>query len=252
MSECNRSKSKEQFCAVGASGKCKCGNNYKKNCEPGQPWDLQFNFKQRGGGGRKVQIKYNAHHILCVASVGVLIVDAVDKQVDGVVRQTVWCVNKKPNMLAMPLWGHTVQWYCSLTAASPGGGHLDAPNFQNMPQHDWDHDGNGSYIEELNKEIVDLVDQIAQQPHEAKPVDLAGALDGMSTDFKEKLETRGKRQGGTHKAWQDGHTNKKWYEPFSMASDGSVSAKEYPALDFNEEVMGKLKWLAEQVGVTPA
>lgn len=247
MASHNREKFKKEFCAVAADGECACGNNYKTNCVPSPAWDSanDFTWFIKGQGAR--QQSYAPHHILCVASIATLLIDATDKGVEGVVEATKWCVNKKVNMIALPLWGHTVKWYCNIGALTIAGGQTNPPPFEKLPQHDWDHTGKGAYIEELEGELRDLVKAVAKKAHEAKPVDLAGTLDGMAGDFTTKLNDRGQRQGGTHAAWQSGATNKDWFLAFSMANDGSATRKGYPKLDFTKKVLRKLQWLANQI-----
>ncbi|MEJ8849310.1 hypothetical protein [Variovorax rhizosphaerae] len=242
MGNHNRELFKNDFCAVAADGECNCGNDYKKNCVPSPAWSSADDFQW---GDR--QQSYAPHHVLCVASVGVLIIKATDTDVKGVVKATKWCVNKKGNMIALPLWGHTVKWYCKVGTRVIGGGNTKAPKFQNLPQHDWDHTGEGGYIEELNEELKDLVREVANKAHDAKPVNLAATLDKKAKSFKDRLKDRGNRQGGTHKAWKSGATNPDWYMPFSMASNDSVKDRAYPKLDFSDEVLTKLKWLAEKL-----
>ncbi len=245
----NREKFKKEFCAVAADGKCDCGNDYKANCKPAPAWDSADDFTWAIKGQGKRQQSYAPHHVLCVASVATLLIDATDKKVEGVVEATKWCVNNEGNMIAMPLWGHTVKWYCNIKAAllSVGGGNTAPPLFQNLPQHDSDHTGKGAYIEELEEVLRKLVVQLAKTGHEAKPVDLAGAMTKLSAAFIAKLKARGLRQGGTHKAWQDGATNRDWFMPFSMATDGSALRKGYPKLQFSQKTMRKLQWLANQL-----
>ncbi len=247
MASHNREKFKKEFCAVAADGACDCGNDYKANCVPAPAWDSanDFTWFIKGQGAR--QQSYAPHHVLCVASIATLLIDATDKKVEGVVEATKWCVNKKPNMIAMPLWGHTVKWYCNISALTMAGGQTTPPLFQNLPQHDWDHTGKGAYIEELEEVLRKLVNTVSKKAHEAKPVDLAGALDKLADAFQAKLKARGLRQGGTHVAWQSGATNQDWFLPFSMANDGSATRKGYPKLDFSKKVLRKLQWLANQI-----
>lgn len=87
---------------------------------------------------------FEAHHVACVAPVSAFI--AGDSALKDVVHQTTWCINKPSNMLAMPLWGHTVKWYCQITAASDVvniDAAQQAPPFKNIPQHNFDHNGPG-------------------------------------------------------------------------------------------------------------
>jgi hypothetical protein len=163
--------------------------------------------------------------------------------IEGVVKETKWCINNGDNMVAMPLWGHYVKHYCDITAA---GGSVTAgavpPAFQNIPAHDWDHNCSGGYTTEVNEAMRDLADYAEAAGHDVKTEDLKGALDSASSDFRSKLQSRGARLGGTHAGWQMGTANPQsnWYQPFSMASDGMVTKKGFPARRFDEQLA---KWI---------
>jgi hypothetical protein len=250
----SRKQSKDDFCAVAAEGKCGCasGNkDYREECKPSPPWKPSFDFQWNNVKNGPRQQSYAPHHIVCVASVGTLIVEATDQKVDGVVRATAWCVNTERNMVAMPLWGHTVKWYCNLDEEEVNAAVPNAPDFQNVPQHDWDHTGTGCYIEELNKEIIKLVNAIAEKGHEAVEGDLAGSLNDMSDDFRGRLEQRGMRGSpkGTHEGWKRGMADPQsdWYLPFSMAIKSAASRKGMPKLSFTTMVKNKIQWLVNQL-----
>jgi hypothetical protein len=258
MGSHNRKKIKDEFCAVAADGKCGCtgagGNkDYKEECKPSPAWNAKNDFTWNNKKDGPRQQSYAPHHIVCVASVGALIVNASGKKVDGIVRATVWCVNTAKNMIAMPLWGHTLKWYCNIEEETLKAANRGVPPFADIPQHDWDHTGTGCYIKELNDLIVELVKDMKKTGHDAATSDLAGALDDLSDDFRELLEKRGARptpQGkGTHNGWKSGRANPKsnWYLPFSMADDGAASRKGFPKLNFDRMVREKLKWLANQL-----
>ena len=251
----SREKRKNEFCAVAADGECGCtgagGNkDYKKECKPSKPWLASYNFQWNNKKDGPRQQSYAPHHIVCVASVGTLIVDATGKKVDGVVRSTAWCVNTSRNMVAMPLWGHTVQWYRNIDDETLKSALPTAPTFKDIPQHDWDHTGTGCYIKELNEEIVAIVQDIRENGHEAVDGDLAGALNNMSDDFRGRLEQRGMRGSpkGTHEGWKRGMASPKseWYLPFSMAIASAARRKGFPKLNFTTKVRDKIKWLANQ------
>lgn len=245
----NRAKSKGDFCAVAAQPSCGCSidADYVAVCRPNWP-NHEFIRKIKGVGKRPKS--FEAHHILCASSVGVMIVDAGGKGVAKLVGDTEWCINTKKNMIAMPLWGHTVKWYCNIDTKTLGAASRKAPPFKNLPQHDWDHTGKGAYQEEVDKELSKIVKDLKKAGHDATTFDLAGALDGQSSNFKSLLKARGKRNGGTHAGWRAGRANPNsttWYPPFSMASTGCVTGKGYPKLNFTQEMMNKLKWLAKQI-----
>ncbi len=244
------------FCAVAADGPCGCkgagGNkDYKAECKPEKPWMASFDFQWNNKRNGPRQQSYAPHHIVCVASVGELVILATDKKVQGVVNATSWCANTKRNMVAMPLWGHTVQWYCGIDEDKLNSPEPTAPSFENIPQHDWDHTGTGCYIKELNEEIVGIVDDMKKAGHEAVEGDLAGRLNDMSDDYRGRLEQRGMRGSpkGTHEGWKRGMANPKsdWYLPFSMAIKSAAGRKGFPKLTFTTIVRKKIKWLAEQL-----
>ncbi|ACB36328.1 hypothetical protein Lcho_4076 [Leptothrix cholodnii SP-6] len=243
----NRAKFKDDFCAVAAQPSCGCSINadYVAVCRPNWP-DHAFVRKIKGNPNPPPK-SFEAHHILCAASVGVMIVDAGGKGVGKLVGDTEWCINTRKNMIAMPLWGHTVKWYCNIPAVTLGAANRKAPPFKNLPQHDWDHTGNGGYQEEVDADLRDVVKDLKKAGHDTSTFDLAGELDALSSKFKSALKARGKRSGGTHAGWQAGRAapNSQWYAPFSMAA--SVTAKGYPKLNFTQETMNKLKWLAKQL-----
>lgn len=232
---------KNQFCAIrtGSKSKCKCPspNNYVKNCEV-----PKYTFVQ--GSKKKINKKFEAHHIVCVASVSEFLVGNIVAK--PLLTKTRWCINDKHNMVAMPLWGHTIQHYC-------GGffGLVDSSvptPFANVPQHDYDHNSTGGYKSEIDKDmglIAKGVQRLAAKGHEEPEKKLADALKANSDKFRNQLTAvRGLRVGGTHAAWDKGsrEPNSDWYLPFSMAKDGVADVRGFPAKDLN----GKGK-LAEKI-----
>ena len=130
-------------------------------------------------------------------------------------------------MLAMPLWGHTIQHYCNLEtgefyeALGTGGFFatvLEAP-FKNIPMHNFGHPG---YQLEVEEKLTQIANKIAKSTdaHQDKVAKIKTELDQASQDFKQKLLDRGKRRGSTHMGWHIGLNNRSassgWYEPFSM------------------------------------
>lgn len=244
----NRAKFKRDFCAVAAQPSCGCSidADYIAVCKPS--W-ADYSYVVDVAGKNKYDKVFEAHHILCAASVGTMIVDASGKGVSTIVGDTEWCINTKKNMLAMPLWGHTVQWYCNVGALTLRSANRGAPPFKNLPQHDWDHTGNGGYQDEVDTELKKIVKDLKKAGHDATTFDLAGELDDLSQHFKDELKDRGNRGSpkGTHAGWNKGRDDpdSEWYAPFSMAA--SVTGKGYPKLNFTKEFTYKLKWLAEQL-----
>ena len=140
--EHDRGERKGQFCAVPARPKCDdCPHDkdYIEVCEPKGWYEHTFERLVNAEAGKfTFPKKYEAHHLVCVAPTTQELVSK--KGIQGVIRQTKWCINNKDNMIAMPLWGHTIKWYCTI---SEHGGEINenekAPKFKNIPQHDFDH-----------------------------------------------------------------------------------------------------------------
>jgi hypothetical protein len=254
------------FCAQRAE-KCDLHENqYQKNCEPpASNWSGYF-FVQ--GDAKRCLKKPEAHHVLCVACVTEFM--GKDQQIGKaeklapIVKQTNWCINAKPNMLAMPLWGHTLKWYVlgfsqdptakldQLLQAAPlmSGG---APPFKDIPQHDYDHNSERGYKKEVDKNLQRLAEQIAKvakKSHKLAVEELKEELEQLSAKFKRELSRRGKRQGGTDRAWKSGlnNTNPQWYEPFSMANDGNVAEREFPAVGRKSKLRAKMQSMLTALG----
>ena len=117
----------DQFCALRTES-CPyveaCGRNYKKDCKPKWAYmDLKKvnamlvagrrNYKELVVGPDEAKAGYQAHHILCVASVTKYLGEKGKKikKIRKIVKQTDWCINDKRNMIALPCFGQTVQWY---------------------------------------------------------------------------------------------------------------------------------------------
>ena len=205
-----RGKKVGDFCACAVSGaKCDCGNNFRHTGKP-DPWFFPF----------------QAHHLLPVTCVnGVLV---AEPEIDGILRATTWCINAKENMYGMPVWGHTVEWYCRITTVlrrlNVG---QPAPVWKDIPQHLNDHN---LYNEEVTGNLNSLGFTWAFAEHDAKGPDIAGDLKGLSTSMLSKRKSRGTRlYGGTHGAWtqaveasKNGMELPGWYEDFSMAEEPCV------------------------------
>ena len=247
-----RGKREGQFCAIPANPKCiDCpgSETYIKVCEP-KSWNTGYAYLQLV----RAKIKpytfdkiYEAHHIACVSPVSAFV--AGDSELKDVVHQSKWCINKESNMLAMPLFGHTVKWYCTIMAASDKV-QIDAsaqvPPFKDIPQHNFDHNGPGRYTSEVEDAVKKLAEKCkkANKEHKLAPGDLAALMDRVSKGFKTMLDKRGHRKGGTHAAWglaQQATPDSQWSQPFSMASDAQVSKIGFPVRTFNQSVA---KWVA--------
>jgi hypothetical protein len=240
------------FCAVRAE-KCQLhGNKYKENGAPSTPWGT---FVQ--GSSERVDKEHEAHHILCIASVTEFIIG--NSKIKAIVENTPWCINDKPNMMPMPLWGHTIQHYCDLGAAGATKNALaaltgqdDRPPFENIPMHDYDHNSTKGYkkadVDTAVKKVAQRLEE-SKKAHEDKTKELKAELDRLSRTLGKLLSLRGgARCGGTHAAWKKGKTapNSDWYLPFSMASTGGADKRSFPAADAdNETVANKIKRMAE-------
>lgn len=226
-------------------GSCEYGNDYIEICKPSWGGFVFSRLVRR----KLLPVyvfgkKYEAHHILCVSPVAKEI--GGKESIDGIIRKTKWCINNKKNMMGMPLWGHTVRWYCS--DAFGEDENVRAPDFFNIPQHDWDHNCKLGYTSEVQIELKDMADVIEEYEHEVEEEDIKTALDNLSMDFKRKLDSRGCRRGGTHSAWKSGGIEKKWYEPFSMASTGALTEKQYPIKKFDKRQQSWIKRIAKAIG----
>lgn len=245
-----------KFCAL-RKDKCPCGNEYQLVCTEAVTKWSSYAFWQ----GRKVGVpkRPEAHHVLCIASVTEFL--AIKESIKKIVEQTEWCINAKTNMLAMPLWGHTIKWYCNLAASGAFAASPAPPPFQNIPQHDYDHNSKKGYTYEVSQAMNNLAQSIeeqAEENHDAPGEDLKSRLNGLSEQFKTNLGTRGStRSGGTHAAWGNaveeaqsatGGTTSKWYMPFSMADDGNVEERTFPAPGIDSKLANKIQRLVAALG----
>lgn len=250
---------KGKFCAV-RTDKCDCPsgpNDYKANANGKESWSSE-SFRRRikrKTGIIEFDKKPEAHHLLCIGSVVGYIYG--DPRIDASVRETQWCINDKPNMIPMPLWGHTVQHYSNFTAgiagvvaALKGSDELettDPPGFQNWPQHDVDHNGSLSYkweVDENLKKLANVIDKKQKtKDHELTPAQIKDALDKLSAKWEKMLRKRGQ---GTHDAWKKGQEEptSDWYKPFSMAAPANAEKRTFPGR-FDNRILAWMKRLAE-------
>lgn len=227
--------SKNNFCSL-RKDPCPCGKSYTAPCEAtAAAWEAESagssKYVQRYGKGARRR-SYEAHHIACVAAVTGII--TVNPTIESIVWNTTWCVNDADNMIALPLWPHTIEWYFDLDKKSIAqkkarGARLEpsvgAPPFKDLAHHDYDH---GEYIEEVNTSLEKVVTEAqaaAAKDHKDKTGNLAGKLNGVIKKHKGKLKAR-----GTHAAWEDGMNDPsgEWYEAFSM-SELNPSVRAFPS-----------------------
>jgi hypothetical protein len=233
------------FCADPVKDKdCDCGNNYVAVCDPG--WSSGYEYQQlvrrqaKNGGAYTYAEGYEAHHIVCVSSVMSKLMGSRDSNIRRVIRETVWCINEGAgedgNMLAMPLFGHTVKHYCQVSADFSRYAPVSKkpPEFQNIPQHDWDHDGQDAYLEEIDGRVGAIAADIKKTKHNFKGPKLQKDLVAISNDFRTNLNTRGStRNGGTHLSWLEARQDESstnWCLPFSMARTAFVSTRGFPEI----------------------
>lgn len=251
-SEHERGDKKGQFCSIPAKPKCgDCPHpkDYIEVCKPTGWFDHTFKRFVNAKDPFTFEKKFEAHHLVCVAPVTQILLS--NDAINSVIEQTKWCINNKDNMIAMPLWGHTVKWYCEVEetisvdeVSEVISDTMKAPKFKNIPQHDYDHNCKEGYTWEVEVEVEKLADQVKEQGHKLKGQALEGKLNKLSSDFKSRLlDVRGIRKGGTHAAWklaQKEPPDPDWCHPFSMASDSKVSSKGFPVRVFNGQVA---KWV---------
>jgi hypothetical protein len=186
-----------------------------------------------------VSWKFEAHHLLCVSYVNSAIEEKAEnnESLEEVINESEWCINNELNMIALPVWGTTVMWYCNDFSGIQKGASLlqelstllisktAEPPFKNLPQHNYQHSGGSpetSYNREIEDALHDLLDGVEMQveKHAISGPAVGKKFDDLSKKMRKKLKDRGERVGsleggGTHKAWLNPGRN--WYEPFSMA-----------------------------------
>ena len=217
----------KEFCTQRTDKCSPCGNKYADVVKNNTTLAVSFKFPRlvkKKTGPVTLPISQNAHHLLCVAEVTKVM--SKDVALQTVLLNTKYCINNSDNMIALPLFGHTVYWYCLSDHPATGGQSLlgsimsaiNPPPFQNLPNHDFDH---GRYNTEVESSLNKLKAQIKQAAHSIEPGKLSLALGGLSNKFRGDLATRGLRKGGTHAAWVAANNGNiaGWYEPFSLADN---------------------------------
>jgi hypothetical protein len=253
--KCEATAKVNKFCAIRAVPKCddctQLGSfkNHREACKKETAdWGKAYAYRALHDGEVR-WYSYEAHHVLCVSAVASEIFGHAKMQ--PILRKTDWCINKPENMLAMPLWGHTIKWYCTIRkSGSYKFEDMDAPPFANIPQHNIGHNGGNSYRTEIEIECAKLRTDATQKGHELTGETLAKRLDQLSGRWREKLiDVRGKRRGGgaradgTHAAWRAASNSVSkgktpaddWFLPFSMAKNTKVNEVPPPTYDFDEK-----------------
>ena len=145
-------------------------------------------------------------------------------------KKTEWCVNAAPNMIALPVWPMTIDWYVSFSkqGAQVAMAHrtkvqAGTPPFVGLAQHDYDHD---KYNTQVNTRLREVARGIvaSKKKHEDAVDDLLSGLNGALDDFKPELQGR-----KTDEAWYDGMGGEEsWWVPFSMVGASGVK-RAFPA-----------------------
>jgi hypothetical protein len=200
------------FCSL-RTEECPCGNKYKDIMKGTESWGR---YKQKHRTLIAVERSPEAHHVLPVASVTANIT-ANTKIRPEVVENTKWCVNDKPNMIALPLFEMTFTHY--LVKHDPDAdATIPPPPFAGLPMHNYGH---AAFQKEVGEELEEVAEDAKTntQNHEEASETLLAALNQAREDFMLELNSRGKREKGTHVEFLNAITGSapKWYVPFSMA-----------------------------------
>ncbi|HEY1755870.1 MAG TPA: hypothetical protein VGG72_10775 [Bryobacteraceae bacterium] len=193
-----------------------------------------------------------AHHILCVSSINDGLV--ATPKIKPILRQTKWCINAAKNMVAMPVWGATVEYYCTINPVRSAFSQVrGGPEFVDICQHNWDHNTTNGYTQEVTEVLVRVGVKIVARKHKGEDQDVAAELDEYSSDFRSKLRDRGVRKGGTHTAWKDakkadGAVGTGWYMPFSMARAAMATERSFPLKSDSTSVTDWISNIAKLLG----
>jgi len=214
----SKGKKVKEFCAL---RKAPCDHaNYKTNGAP--------TFVGRS----------EAHHLLCVAEVTKFM--GKTAEVKSAVENTTWCINREKNMLGLPVGVATIKFYCAQAVKGVALDALQAPDWQDWPQHTTDHPDYNIEVDEALDDVAAAV-KINLEDCDDPSGDLAGQLDDESSIFLQLLVDRGRRVGpGTHLAWRKGAENPSsdWYMPFSMAA--SPRKRTFPGMGWNATLANKI------------
>lgn len=183
--------------------------------------------KKAGYGNGNTPWKNNIHHILvcCLfkqANIGQALGNDADKTryVNDCLWVTDWNVNRSDNLVMLPLWGTYVAAYSIASSGPNPVPPAIGPN--DLPAHNRDHGGKGSYTEEvkgwLKKNIWDSLN-VQKEPHTVDLETVISQLETGETTWKGQLTSRPASHGGTWNSWQTRKTNKTtWYMAFSMSA----------------------------------
>lgn len=192
--------------------KCKIHTAKSGTC----PGEGSCNYKTNCGS-----LEYKpeeAHHVLSVSCVNGYVDynDKVRDYIERCYRETEWCINQKPNLIALPKW----PTYCW----EAGSRSLD------LPCHDWDHYRCMKYCWEVKQDLKTVIwDELneAEEPHNAKGKSLQKHFVKLEKKWKKEIRRRGRRNKGTEHSWKHKATDTHWWWPFSMGSDAYVKTKSW-------------------------
>ncbi len=132
------------------------------------------------------------------------------RQVDDTYKLTKWCINQKPNMIALPL-------------KSTHRAHEEVRDMK-LPAHDVDHNCTDGYTEEVLEDIKEMIWAKVKKAAAKKgkdhfePKQVKSQFEKLVGKFRRNIHTRGGRSGGTATAYKKmGSTKNRWWLAFSMA-----------------------------------
>jgi hypothetical protein len=161
--------------------------------------------------------------------------------IDAVYKKTEWCVNQKPNMKWLPLKG-TYSKVKNNMVAGKRAARGQAPVWtMNLPCHDWDHNCNDGYTDEveaaLKEQVWNELKRLKSTGGCPDDLDMVAALQAVETQFQTALVERGQRESGTKAAiGKMGKGN--WWLPFSMAKTKTARDRVVRAFGGGVEVKG--------------
>ena len=164
-------------------------------------------------------VRHEAHHILsvsCVNTYGDLDSDQ-RKAVERCCHETDWNINNANNLIALPLFGHTLKWYVIDENTD------DPPGWADLPQHDWDHNSKNGYCADVKTAVLKFYGELelVLEEHAITAKSILDDLVKMENNWRKEINVRGK---GTHNAWgKSAKDEAGWYEPFSMAENGKAT-----------------------------
>lgn len=185
-------------------GKCPTRGscNYRDNCDPQPDWGSSW----------------HGHHVLPAYSVNGYgrgrgyMAKRVKTWIRKCYRETDWCINQSPNMIALPVWAH----YCEPWSKKD----------LNLPCHLWGH---YYYNREVRKDIHNTIWKKLRKTskvHRDKGKSVEAELIELSKKWKRIVKGRGRRNQGTSYSWKNkGKGN--WHYPFSIASYNVVRSQKY-------------------------